>query len=105
MEQTILQDAILSAGIALVTLILSIVIIRLVANIFIILSFMVAILAPPAWLYFQNTQGIETDKPTLITLSALIAFLVVLWTIPLWPISTLMQWTGKKEKIKPNNSD
>ena len=58
---------------------------------------------PPAWLYVQRSQGLEVDHSLLLIGSALFAFFyLAVYTVPLWPLSTIMQWTGKKEgkKIK-----
>ena len=102
LEETIIKEALLVSGVALTSLILSIFIIRLVANVFIIAAFLLAILVPPAWLYVQRSQGLEVDYSLLLIGSALFAFFIAVSTVPLWPLSTIMQWTGKKEgkKIK-----
>ena len=57
-----------------------------------------AIIVPPAWIYVQRSQGIEIDQALIIVGSAAFAFFMVLSTVPLWPVSTLMQWRGKKER-------
>ena len=102
MEETIIKEALLVSGVALVSLVVSIFVIRLIANAFIIAAFLLAIIVPPAWLYVQRSQGLEVDQGLLFVGSALFAFFVALCTVPLWPMSTIMQWTGKKEvkKIK-----
>ena len=102
LEETIIKEALLVSGVALTSLILSIFIIRLVANVFIIAAFLLAILVPPAWLYVQRSQGLEVDHSLLLIGSALFAFFIAVCTVPLWPLSTIMHWTGKKEgkKIK-----
>ena len=64
---------------------------------FIIAAFLFAILVPPAWLYVQRSQGLEVDQSLLFIGSALFAFFIAVCTVPLWPLSTIMQWTGKKE--------
>ena len=98
MEETIFKEGLLAAGVALLSLTLSIFIIRLVANVFILAVFLLAIIAPPAWIYVQRSQGIEIDQALIIFGSAAFAFFMVLSTVPLWPVSTLMQWRGKKER-------
>ena len=102
MEETIIKEALLVSGVALVSLVVSIFVIRLIANAFIIAAFLLAIIVPPAWLYVQRSQGLEVDQGLLFVGSALFAFFVALCTVPLWPMSTIMQWTDKKEvkKIK-----
>ena len=102
MEETIIKEALLVSGVALVSLVVSIFVIRLIANAFIIAAFLLVIIVPPAWLYVQRSQGLEVDQGLLFIGSALFAFFVALCTVPLWPMSTIMQWTGKKEgkKIK-----
>ena len=102
MEETIIKEAILVSGVALISLVVSIFVIRLIANAFIVAAFLLAIIVPPAWLYVQRSQGLEVDQGLLFVGSALFAFFVALCTVPLWPMSTIMQWTGKKEgkKIK-----
>ena len=102
LEETIIKEALMVSGVALTSLIVSIFIIRLVANVFIIVAFLFAILVPPAWLYVQRSQGLEVEQSLLFVGSALFAFFIAVCTVPLWPLSTIMQWTGKKEgkKIK-----
>ena len=102
LEETIIKEALLVSGVALVSLVVSIFVIRLIANAFIVAAFLLAIIVPPAWLYVQRSQGLEVDQGLLFVGSALFAFFVALCTVPLWPMSTIMQWTGKKEgkKIK-----
>ena len=102
LEETIIKEAVLVSGVALVSLVVSIFVIRLIANAFIIAAFLLAIIVPPAWLYVQRSQGLDVDQGLLFIGSALFAFFVALCTVPLWPVSKIMQWTGKKEgkKIK-----
>ena len=102
LEETIIKEALLVSGVALVSLVVSIFVIRIIANAFIITAFLLVIIVPPAWLYVQRSQGLEVDQGLLFIGSALFAFFVALCTVPLWPMSTIMQWTGKKEgkKIK-----
>jgi len=98
LEEIIIKEGLLAAGVALLSLTLSIFVIRLVANIFILVVFLLAIIVPPAWIYVQRSQGIEIDQALIIVGSAAFAFFMVLSTVPLWPVSTLMQWRGKKER-------
>ena len=98
MEEIIIKEGLLAAGVALLSLTLSIFVIRLVANVFILAVFLLAIIVPPAWIYVQRSQGIEIDQALIIVGSAAFAFFMVLSTVPLWPVSTLMQWRGKKER-------
>ena len=98
MEEIIIKEGLLAAGVALISLTLSIFVIRLVANVFILAVFLLAIIVPPAWIYVQRSQGIEIDQALIIVGSAAFAFFMVLSTVPLWPVSTLMQWRGKKER-------
>lgn len=98
MEEIIIKEGLLAAGVALLSLTLSIFVIRLVANVFILVVFLLAIIVPPAWIYVQRSQGIEIDQALIIVGSAAFAFFMVLSTVPLWPVSTLMQWRGKKER-------
>jgi len=98
LEEIIIKEGLLAAGVALLSLTLSIFVIRLVANVFILVVFLLAIIVPPAWIYVQRSQGIEIDQALIIVGSAAFAFFMVLSTVPLWPVSTLMQWRGKKER-------
>ena len=98
MEEIIIKEGLLAAGVALLSLTLSIFVIRLIANVFILVVFLLAISVPPAWIYVQRSQGIEIDQALIIVGSAAFAFFMVLSTVPLWPVSTLMQWRGKKER-------
>ena len=56
LEETIIKEALLVSGVALVSLVVSIFVIRLIANVFIIAAFLLAIIVPPAWLYVQRSQ-------------------------------------------------
>ena len=98
MEEIIIKEGLLAAGVAFLSLTLSIFVIRLIANVFILVVFLLAIIVPPAWIYVQRSQGIEIDQALIIVGSAAFAFFMVLSTVPLWPVSTLMQWRGKKER-------
>ena len=100
LEETIIKEALLVSGVALISIILSIFVIRLIANAFIIAAFLLAILVPPFWLYIQRSQGLEVDQSLLFIGSSLFAFFIVICTVPLWPLSTIMQWTSKKDGKK-----
>ena len=58
----------------LVSLVVSIFVIRLMANAFIIAAFLLAIIVSPAWLYVQRSQGLDVDQGLLFIGSALFAF-------------------------------
>lgn len=66
MEEIIIKEGLLAAGVALLSLTLSIFVIRLVANVFILAVYLLAIIVPPAWIYVQRSQGIEIDQALII---------------------------------------
>ena len=86
------------AGAAIVSIVVSIFIIRMFANLLIICAFLAAIIVPIVFLYSEGAAG----NPALLAESLLItvgfAFLITLLMVPLWPVSTIMNWMGKKER-------
>ena len=70
----------------------------MVANLLILVAFAIAIVAPIVW--YMNEVGNGSQMPIfgLYVGSIVSAFLMTLLTVPLWPVSSLMQWTGKKER-------
>ena len=62
-----------------------------------------AIFAPMIWLFAASVEGITVQAELLYLGAAIFAFFVTLLTTPLWPVSSIMNWTGKKEREKITN--
>ena len=103
MEGVVNYDGLIAAGVAAVSILNSIFIIRTIANIIIICAFLVAIFAPMIWLFAASVEGITVQAELLYLGAAIFAFFVTLLTTPLWPVSSIMNWTGKKEREKITN--
>ena len=88
----------IAIGISIFSIIFSIALIRMVANLLVILAFAIAVFAPIIWFIIQNEAGQPVPISMLYIGTALFAFVVTLMTLPLWPIASIMQWTGKRER-------
>ena len=88
----------IAIGISVFSIIVSIALIRMVANLLVVLAFAVAVFAPIIWFIVQNEAGQPVPVSMLYIGTALFAFVVTLITLPLWPIASIMQWTGKRER-------
>ena len=86
------------AGAAIVSIVVSIFVIRMFANLLIICAFLVAITAPIVFLYSEGAAGNPASLLESLLITAAFAFLITLLTVPLWPVSSIMNWTGKKER-------
>ena len=91
-------EMLITVCISILSILLSIFLIRMVANLLILVAFAIAIVAPIVW--YMNEVGNGSQMPIfgLYVGSIVSAFLMTLLTVPLWPVSSLMQWTGKKER-------
>lgn len=89
---------VMAAGAAIASIVVSIFIIRMFANLLIISAFLAAIIVPVVFLYSENAAGNSVSLLESLLGTAGIAFLITLLTVPLWPVSSIMNWTGKKER-------
>ena len=89
---------VIAVGVAIVSILVSIFIIRIFANLLIICAFLAAIIVPVVFLYSENAAGNPVSLVESLLGTAGIAFLITLLTVPLWPVSSIMNWTGKKER-------
>ena len=88
----------IAVGISVFSIIFSIALIRMVANLLVVLAFAIAVFGPIIWFIVQNESGQPVPISMLYIGTALFAFVVTLMTLPLWPIASIMQWTGKRER-------
>ena len=80
MEGVVNYDGLIAAGVAAVSILISIFIIRTIANIIIICAFLVAIFAPMIWLFAASAEGITVQAKLLYLRAAIFAFFVTLLT-------------------------
>ena len=92
------NEMLIAAGISIFSIIISVFLIRMVANILLLLAFAAAVVAPIVWYSHENASGSEMPVLGLYVAAVVFAFIITLMTTPLWPISSLMQWTGKRER-------
>jgi hypothetical protein len=89
-------EMLITVCISILSILLSIFLIRMVANLLILVAFAIAIVAPIVWYMNEVGNGLQMPIFGLYVGSIISAFLMTLLTVPLWPVSSLMQWTGKK---------
>ena len=92
------NEMLIAAGISIFSIIISVFLIRMVANILLLLAFAAAVVAPIVWYSHEKASGSEMPVLGLYVAAVVFAFIITLMTTPLWPISSLMQWTGKRER-------
>ena len=92
------NEMLIAAGISIFSIIISVFLIRMVANILLLLAFSAAVVAPIVWYSHEKASGSEMPVLGLYVAAVVFAFIITLMTTPLWPISSLMQWTGKRER-------
>lgn len=103
MDGTLTHEVLIASGIAIISIFASIVIIRALANLLIILAFLTAIIAPVVWYFIKTSSGESMPVEVLYLGSAIFAVVITILTLPLWPASSIMQWTGKKEQKQINS--
>ena len=91
--------------ISVFSIILSIFLIRMVANLLIVVAFVAAMIAPIGWFMHEIKSGNQMPIETLYLGAILFAFVITLLTVPLWPVSSIMQWTGKSERKRLSKSE
>jgi hypothetical protein len=70
----------------------------MVANFLVIIAFMGAVILPIGWYILQLENGANISILHLYVAAFVFAFIITLMTVPLWPIASIMQWTGKRER-------
>ena len=91
-------EMLITVCISILSILLSIFLIRMVANLLILVAFAIAIVVPIIWYINEANNGTQMPIFGLYVGSIISAFIMTLLTVPLWPVSSLMQWTGKKER-------
>lgn len=98
-ETNLILESLIALGISAITIFITIFLIRLFANLVIILCFAGAIIAPLFLQQINSYLGNIIPMESLFVFSGLFAFLVTLCTIPLWPISSIMmRFLNKNER-------
>jgi predicted PurR-regulated permease PerM len=91
-------EMLIAASISIVSILLSVFLIRMVANLLLLIAFAAAVAAPILWYMQELANGSQMNVMAMYVAAVFIAFAVTLMTTPLWPVSSLMQWTGKPER-------
>ena len=85
-------------AVPILSLLLSIFLIRMIANLIIVIGYSAAVLLPALWVVGQKSNGYEVDYFLFFIGSVLFSLIIAISTIPLWPMSTIMQLSVKKER-------
>jgi type VI protein secretion system component VasK len=91
-------EMLIAGSISIISIILSIFLIRMVANLLLLLAFAVAVAAPIAWYMQELANGSQMPVLAMYVAAVIFAFVITLMTTPLWQVSSMMQWTGKPER-------
>jgi hypothetical protein len=91
-------EMLIAGSISIISIILSIFLIRMVANLLLLLAFAVAVAAPIAWYMQELANGSQMAVLAMYVAAVIFAFVITLMTTPLGPVSSMMQWTGKPER-------
>jgi hypothetical protein len=91
-------EMLIAISISIISILVSIFLIRMVANFLVIIAFIGAVVVPIGWYIIQLENGANISIIHLYVAAFVFAFLITLMTVPLWPIASIMQWTGKRER-------
>ena len=114
MEDLVSQTSLICSGIVLVAILITIGLVRSLANSFIIIIFGGAILSPIGFEYFleyfNNVNYLQMDKKLLYLYACVMGIFATIITIPLWGISSIMSFEDKShakkiQKIQDNLKD
>jgi len=100
MEDLVSQTSLICSGIVLVAILITIGLLRSLANIFIFIIFGSAILSPIGFDYYNNVSNLQIDKNLLYLYAFGIGIFATLLTIPLWGISSIMNFKDKSQATK-----
>ena len=84
-------------SVPILSLLLSIFLIRMIANLIIVIGYSAAVLLPALWVAIQKSNGYEVDYFLFLIGSVLFSLIIAISTIPFWPMSTIMQLSVKKQ--------
>ena len=91
-------EMLIAISISIISILVSIFLIRMVANFLVIIAFIGAVVVPIGWYIIQFENGANISIIHLYVAAFVFAFIITLMTVPLWPIASIMQWTGKRER-------
>ena len=91
-------EMLIAISISIISILVSIFLIRMVANFLVIIAFIGAVVVPIGWYIIQLENGANISITHLYVAAFVFAFMITLMTVPLWPIASIMQWTGKRER-------
>lgn len=89
-------------SVPILSLLLSIFLIRMIANLIIVIGYSAAVLLPALWVAIQKSNGYEVDYFLFLIGSVLFSLIIAISTIPLWPMSTIMQLSVKNRATIEN---
>ena len=91
-------EMLIAISISIISILVSIFLIRMVANFLVIIAFIGAVVVPIGWYIIQFENGANISIIHLYVAAFVFAFIITLMTVPLWPIASIMQSTGKRER-------
>jgi len=103
MENLVSQTSLISCGIVLVAILITIGLLRFLANSFIIIIFGTAILSPIGLSYYNNLNNLNIDNGLLYLYAFGIGAFATILTIPLWGISSIMNFKDNSQIEKMKN--
>ena len=103
MENLVSQTSLISCGIVLVGILITIGLLRFLANFFIIIIFGTAIFSPIGLSYYNNLNNLNIDDSLLYLYAFGIGAFATILTIPLWGISSIMNFKDNSQIEKMKN--
>ena len=103
MEEIITQTSLICSGIVLITIVLTVSALRFLANFLIIVIFGAAVFSPLVIDYLNQIGSLTVDTNLLYLYAFLIGLICTLITVPLWGISSIMNFKDKSQVKKIKN--
>ena len=103
MEEIITKTSLICSGIVVITILFTISTLRYLANFLIIVIFGTAVLSPLGISYLNQIGSLEIDTNLLYLYALLIGFICTLITVPLWGISSIMNFKDNSQVKKIKN--
>ena len=103
MEEIITQTSLICSGIVAITILLTISALRFLANFLIIIIFGTAVLSPLGINYLNQIGSLTVDTNLLYLYAFGIGLICTLITVPLWGISSIMNFRDNSQFKKIKN--
>ena len=91
-------EMLIAISISIISILVSIFLIRMVANFLVIIAFIGAVVVHIGCYIIQFENGANISIIHLYVAAFVFAFIITLMTVPLWPIASIMQWKGKRDR-------